>query len=136
MYGEGFYPHSSSELQRVTLSASRITISRCKVDLPPSARPAKEEEEDEEEEDEEESTQEEDEEEEHNVTIVAPEEVQNSSEDKKEDAEKNGPRPEEPKSVSPAPVPAARNRSSSPLVNGASETPDKKGKPLLDQNRC
>ncbi|XP_014241063.1 protein lethal(2) giant larvae isoform X2 [Cimex lectularius] len=36
--GEALYLHSSSELQRVSVSASRVTVARCKVDLPPGTR--------------------------------------------------------------------------------------------------
>nr|CAD7457896.1 unnamed protein product [Timema tahoe] len=51
--GEAFYLHSSSELQRVTLSATRITQPLCRLELPEGARetpekePETEEEEDE-----------------------------------------------------------------------------------------
>ncbi|BES98749.1 giant larvae [Nesidiocoris tenuis] len=37
--GEALYLHSSSELQRVSVSASRMTVARCKLDLPPGCRP-------------------------------------------------------------------------------------------------
>lgn len=37
--GEALYLHSSSELQRVTLSTACVTLARCHVDLPPGARP-------------------------------------------------------------------------------------------------
>lgn len=36
--GEGLYLHSSSELERVTVSAAKVTSARCKVHLPPSTR--------------------------------------------------------------------------------------------------
>ncbi|XP_014285464.1 lethal(2) giant larvae protein isoform X3 [Halyomorpha halys] len=37
--GEALYLHSSSELQRVSLSTNCVTIARCRVELPPGARP-------------------------------------------------------------------------------------------------
>ncbi|RZF47817.1 hypothetical protein LSTR_LSTR013142 [Laodelphax striatellus] len=38
-YGEGVYLHSSSELQRVTVSATRVTLPHCRLQLPKEARP-------------------------------------------------------------------------------------------------
>ncbi|XP_049951670.1 lethal(2) giant larvae protein homolog 1 isoform X2 [Schistocerca serialis cubense] len=49
-YGEAFYLHSSSELQRITLSASTLLYPRCRIDLPEGARQIPKEEETEEEE--------------------------------------------------------------------------------------
>lgn len=37
-YGEALYLHSSSELQRVTVSATCFTLPACQLELPPSAR--------------------------------------------------------------------------------------------------
>lgn len=36
--GEAFYLHSSSEFQRITLSATKVTALNCKVDLPESCQ--------------------------------------------------------------------------------------------------
>ncbi|XP_014217834.1 lethal(2) giant larvae protein homolog 1-like, partial [Copidosoma floridanum] len=36
--GEAFYLHSSSELQRISLSASKVTRAHCALNLPPNAR--------------------------------------------------------------------------------------------------
>ena len=36
--GEALYLHSSSELQRISLSASRVTKAHCALNLPPNAR--------------------------------------------------------------------------------------------------
>ncbi|XP_014234240.1 lethal(2) giant larvae protein homolog 1 isoform X2 [Trichogramma pretiosum] len=36
--GEAFYLHSSSELQRISLSASKVTKAHCALNLPPNAR--------------------------------------------------------------------------------------------------
>lgn len=36
--GEALYLHSSSELQRISLSASKITKAHCALNLPPNAR--------------------------------------------------------------------------------------------------
>ena len=47
-HGEALYLHSSSELQRVSLSAQYITQAHCQLELPPGVRPKKEEEETEE----------------------------------------------------------------------------------------
>lgn len=43
--GEAMYLHSSSELQRISLSASKVTKAHCALILPPNARsyPAEEE---------------------------------------------------------------------------------------------
>ncbi|XP_046389547.1 lethal(2) giant larvae protein homolog 1 isoform X2 [Ischnura elegans] len=38
-FGEAFYLHSSSELQRVTLSATKVTKTNCSLKLPEGARP-------------------------------------------------------------------------------------------------
>lgn len=37
-HGEALYMHSSSELQRVTVSATCLTVAMCCLELPPSAR--------------------------------------------------------------------------------------------------
>uniref|UniRef100_A0A1B6CIZ4 Uncharacterized protein n=1 Tax=Clastoptera arizonana TaxID=38151 RepID=A0A1B6CIZ4_9HEMI len=37
-HGEALYMHSSSEIQRVTVSATSLTVATCHLDLPPSAR--------------------------------------------------------------------------------------------------
>ncbi|XP_063241015.1 lethal(2) giant larvae protein homolog 1 isoform X2 [Bacillus rossius redtenbacheri] len=42
--GEAFYLHSSSELQRISLSAARVTQPRCRLELPEGARDTEEEE--------------------------------------------------------------------------------------------
>lgn len=52
-HGEALYLHSSSELQRVSLSAQHITQAHCHLELPPGVRPGKETEAEEEEEEEE-----------------------------------------------------------------------------------
>lgn len=36
--GEALYLHSSSELQRISLSASKVTKAHCALNLPPNAR--------------------------------------------------------------------------------------------------
>ncbi|GLG99593.1 Uncharacterized protein, isoform B [Gryllus bimaculatus] len=60
--GEAFYLHSSSELQRITLSASTITQPRCCLELPEGARPKATETDEEDMEDEDEDEEEGDEE--------------------------------------------------------------------------
>ncbi|KAK9500860.1 hypothetical protein O3M35_002038 [Rhynocoris fuscipes] len=40
--GEALYLHSSSELQRVSMSTTRVTETKCRIDLPPGVRPLSE----------------------------------------------------------------------------------------------
>lgn len=121
-HGEALYLHSSSELQRVSLSAQHSTQAHCHLELPPGVRPSKVEEENEEEsaqEDQDGEEQEEEKEESGEVEVV----VKQTSETKPESTSNN----KEDKKVSTPPSPAPRSiNSTAPLVNGDAEAQGKK----------
>ncbi|KAE8741158.1 hypothetical protein FOCC_FOCC013321 [Frankliniella occidentalis] len=125
-HGEALYLHSSSELQRVALSAQHITLAHCHLNLPPGVRPRKDEDENEEECIQEEQEGEDVEKESTEVEVVVKQEAEETSEsspDKKE----------EKKISSPSPTPKAAN-TTAPMVNGGTEPTGKKEKEVSSNN--
>lgn len=115
-HGEAFYLHSSSELQRVSLSAEHVTIAHCQLELPSGVRPKKEGEEVEEEAAQEEKEEEEEIAESETVVKQESDEKNDSAQDKKEE-----------KKISAPPSPAPRSTNAPPpLVNGDIDTAGKK----------
>ncbi|XP_034242860.1 lethal(2) giant larvae protein homolog 1 isoform X2 [Thrips palmi] len=129
-HGEALYLHSSSELQRVSLSAQHITQAHCHLELPPGVRPGREVEAEAEEEEEEEEEAEEGSEEESPKEGEVEAETTEVEVVVKQDSEvkvESSPDKKEEKKISGPPSPAPRSITTpTPLVNGDAESACKK----------